>query len=48
MSLTAFKDNQHNHKVEILAQSRKFIEGGKGYFRDSWSALFFAREMWDG
>ena len=35
MSLTAFKDNQHNRKVEISAQSRTFIEGGKGYFRDS-------------
>ena len=42
MSLIAFKDNQHNRKVEISAQSRTFIEGGKGYFRDSWSALFFS------
>ena len=25
MSLTAFKDNQHNRKVEISAQSRTFI-----------------------
>ena len=25
-----------------------FIEGGKGYFRDPWSALFISREMWNG
>ena len=25
-----------------------FFEGGKGYFRDSWSALFFPCEMWNG
>ena len=35
-------------KYTATLQVATILEGGKWYFRDSWSAPFFTREMWNG